>query len=361
MHSPSCVFPRRIAASLLAFVCLCVAGAAQAAVEEAAPQKAREPGVLQELLPLAMQKQPQVAFNVHTEMTAEGRKWRTPTPDNPIRYILSAGSVMQAGWAPAAGAKPPPRDELAQAMQKALAANGYVPIDRQDQRPDILIVLSYGLHGTDAESTSGDHAEISAADAYALSSPEQLVNLVLGDISMMKDVVERARLVAGDKFAYELKLTLERELENRTYNRTVNRSPSAISALLPVNPQGGSPFQMFLQTGDGNATRHLTEAIFHTCYFVMATAYDFRGVEARKKIPLWETKMTVNAQGVTLAETMVPLVVHTGAFLGRETHDAKVVTKRINRDGRVEVGTATVVEGNAASPAASAPAPAGRR
>ena len=112
----------------------------------------------------------------------------------------------------------------------------------------------------------------------------------------------------------------------------------------PVNPDGGSPFQIFLTRGDGNTTRHLVELAFHTCYVVVATAYDFHGVENRQKIPLWQTRMAVEAQGVAMDEVLRPLIVNAGVFLGRETPEAVVIAKRLNREGRVDVGTPTVVD-----------------
>ena len=306
--------------------------------KEASPPKEGIKEFLNDLLPTAWQKRPLQHFNVITEMTPEGRKRRVPTPEQPMYYFASPGKFVQTGWSVAAGEKPPPKAELEAAMRKALAANGYLAIENDHQRPDILIVFTFGSSGTDplmlAEDTEADRLPTTA---------EELVTFVLRDPSLFKDVFERARFVAGDRFALDLKAALDGEISNMRLNVTVTRgNPTAIG--MPVNPDGGSPFQVFLNSGSGNTVRHFAELAFHTCYIVVATAYDFRGVENRQKIPLWQTRMAVSAQGVAMDEVLKPLILNAGSYLGRETPEAVIVDKRLNREGRVEIGTPTVVE-----------------
>lgn len=312
----------------------------------AVPVKEGLKGFLQDLLPTAWQKRPMQRYNVITEMTLEGRKWRVPTPEQPMTYFSSPGEFVQAGWMVAAGEKPPPKEELEAAMRKALAANGYIPIESDQQRPDILIVFTFGSSGTDpvmlAEGTEADRLPTTA---------EELVTFVLRDPSLFRDVFERARFVGGEDFALDLKSALDGEVRNMRSNQSITRgNPDAIG--MPVNPDAGSPFQIFLSGGKGNTVRRLVEMAFHTCYVVVATAYDFRGVERRQKIPLWQTRMAVEAQGVAMDEVLKPLITNTGSYLGRETTEAVVVDKRLNREGRVDIGTATVVEEAKPGPAA---------
>jgi hypothetical protein len=99
-----------------------------------------------------------------------------------------------------------------------------------------------------------------------------------------------------------------------------------------------------LHFGDSDAMRNVVELAFHSCCFVTATAFDFAGVERKQKRALWQTRMTVEAQGVTMDEVLQPLIVNTGALLGRETPEAVTVAKRIEREGHVDIGTPTVVE-----------------
>ena len=80
-------------------------------------------------------------------MTVEGKKRRVPTPEQPMYYYLPPAIFVQRGEIPA-GERPPPTASLEQAMKKALAANGYLPIDDAHQRPDLLIIFDFGSHGS---------------------------------------------------------------------------------------------------------------------------------------------------------------------------------------------------------------------
>jgi len=298
------------------------------------------------MLPLAWQKRPKVQFNVVTEMSPTGRQKRVPTRENPLYYSYAPLSqqFVQMGIQPAGGEKPPPQAELEQALREALAASGYLPVANNRQRPDVLIVFSYGSHSTDGGSGEAAFDELD----YSSSSAEELVNGGLQNIWLMKDVVERARLVAGNQVAYDLKTALEAEVFNRFVNRTYVRHVEMVGGditMAPVNPAADSPFQMFLHSSrtHEDLMRPLAETIFHGCYFVEATAFDFDGVARKQRIPLWRTKMTVNSQGVSLEEVLRPLILTAGPYLGREMSAPAVLNRRIDREGNVELGEARVV------------------
>jgi hypothetical protein len=104
---------------------------------------------LNDLLPIAWQKRPKLRFNVFTEMTPEGRRWRVPTSQEPLHYFSPPGTYAETGWLTAAGERPPPWRELQEAMRNALASNGYLPIANDQERPDVLITFNFGSHGTD--------------------------------------------------------------------------------------------------------------------------------------------------------------------------------------------------------------------
>ncbi len=303
------------------------------------------------MLPIAWQKRPQVQLSVITDVTPEGRKWRVPTPERPLLYSGSHARFVQMGWQVAAGEKPPPTEQLEATMRKALAANGFVSTTDPEQRPDLVIIFTFGSHGTDpALLASGDE------DATSANSADELVQFVVRDPQLANDVIDRARFVAGDQFALELKAALEGEASNRRFNQSLGRMPDGTSSMaLPVSPESGSPFDLFMHGNKREMTEHFTQLAFHTCYFVTATAYDFNGVERKQKVALWQTRMTVEAQGVAMAEVLQPLIVGTAAYLGRETPEAVVITKRINREGRVDIGTPKVVDEPAPAPSPKTP------
>jgi len=263
---------------------------------------------LSSLLPIALQKRPAVVFNAITEMTPEGRARRVPTAQEPMYYYSPPARFVQRGDK-SGGEQPPPVDSLEAAMRKELAANGYLPIADDLQRPDVVIVFDFGSHGSMFD---------------GIDSANELVRFVIGSPYVLKDVLERAKFVGGDKFAYDMFNALKGEA---VFGHTAD-SP---------------PFQMFMKSYDSDIVDHFVEIAFHSFYFVKATAYDFNGVERKQRMPLWESRMSVEAQGVSMEEILRPLIVSTGSFLGRETPEPRWFTKRVDREGTVKVGEVKVV------------------
>jgi hypothetical protein len=260
------------------------------------------------LLPIAWQKRPSVVFNAYTEMTPEGRLRRVPTPDRPMYYYSPSVNFVQLAEIQG-GEKPPPAASLEEAMRKALAANGYLPIPDDQQRPDLLIVFTFGSNNSGAD---------------GIDTADDIARRVARSPRAVQQTVERARFVAGNKFAEDVYQALKWE------------------AIFPSSPDS-PPFGVFMKSYDSNIVEHFLEIAFHSYYFATATAYDFGGVAKKQKIPLWQTRMAVEAQGVSMSEILSPLIANTGGFLGRETTVPQWLTKRVNREGRVDVGTATVV------------------
>ena len=54
--------------------------------------------------------------------------------------------------------------------------------------------------------------------------------------------------------------------------------------------------------------------------------------------------MTVDTRGLSLTETLPALITAGGPYFGHETEAATALTKRVVRQGKVDVGTPTVVE-----------------
>ncbi|MEO7412723.1 MAG: hypothetical protein ABIZ81_05140 [Opitutaceae bacterium] len=262
---------------------------------------------LSDLLPTAWQKRPKMRFHVYTEMTPQGRSRPEPTSTAPLTYFSPEGKYVETGWLVIAGERPPPWPQLREAMQKALAGNSYHLIADDRQRPDLLIVFTYGAFSTDLASLAPPEADLPV-------TAEELLVYALQDRAALKDVLDRARFIGGARVAEELRLAL-------------------VFGSVPQLLNGSA----------GDKVRDIVELAFHPCYFVTATAYDFSGVEKKQKIPLWQTRMTIDTQGVAMDEVLKPLIANTGAYLGRETPEAVIIGKRIDREGRVEVGTPTVV------------------
>jgi len=79
-------------------------------------------------------------------------------------------------------------------------------------------------------------------------------------------------------------------------------------------------------------------------YYVVASAYDYQSIAAKRRVLLWRTRMTVAADGVSQEQTLPTLVASAAPFFGRDMPEAEILSKRALREGTVEVGTPTVVE-----------------
>jgi hypothetical protein len=94
----------------------------------------------------------------------------------------------------------------------------------------------------------------------------------------------------------------------------------------------------------GTRTEEIWDGVQDDRFFVMVSAYDFVTYNQKhKKILLWVTKMSLPAAGVTMAEVMPALIKAGGPLFGRESIGPTVVDVPNAREGRVEIGTPTVV------------------
>lgn len=316
------------------------------------------------LIPKAFQRRPQLDFNLLTEMTDEGRKLTPPTPGNPVYYIQQAGAWVSTGSAPAGKGNPPSAADMELAMQKALGAAGYLPAALPERPPTLAIIFTYGTHATDPEvppdlefardmqaqaANPGESVPFAPTPSVRPSSAEELLPIVLNNGTLYNDLLERAALVAGPKFAAEFKQALAKEVDN------INLNVALPGAMAPVSPDARSPYQMFVSKNPMVA--YLVETAFHTVYFVVASAYDYPAMLKGEKRLMWRTKMTVDAQGVALKESLLPMIASAAPYLGKDMSEVNVVSQRISRQGKVEIGEATVVEADVRRPT-PAPAPA---
>jgi len=288
----------------------------------AAPEQAgvKEGFDFDKLLPMAWQRRPKVRFNVYTEMTPEGRQRRAPSPGQPVSYYANPARYAETGYLVERAGRHPSAAEVEDAMRSAFQADGYTAVPSLDQRPDVVVFISYGSHATDPL-----YYATPAEQAAGLDGAEELVRFVRRDPQLYRDIIDRAQFVAGGGFA--------RDLANAIDD---SRHP-------PLGmPHVFSPLRM--RGGDFDRMAYFADVAFHTCYYAMASAYDFNAAQKGQKILLWRTRMTVVAYGLDVNEAIRPLIGAGAAYLGRETPEAVVVDARIDRKGQVIIGTPTVVE-----------------
>jgi hypothetical protein len=310
------------------------------------------------LLPKSFQKNPALDFNVITEMTSEGKKFPKPTVKQPLYYIAQPGKYTQLGLEHIANEKPPPVADLERAMQKALASSGYLPGSDSGPKARLVVVFNYGSFGRFSNDFDEFEQEVAADEAYQqaqlTASPDsppaapqvpirtaktadELLPYVLADTEKRRDVIERAALVAGAKFA--------KEVDYRQMG----------SGIGPPEEDPASPFNRFRNNNE--KLMYFVEESFSSCYFVIASAYDYAAMSKGNKLLLWRTKMTVNSLGISMTESLPSLIVSAGPYLGREMSEAAIISKQISREGHVRIGTPTVVDDSAKPPVNDPTAP----
>jgi hypothetical protein len=315
-----------------------------------APPKSRQ--WVFSLLPKSLQRRPSLDFHVITEMTAEGKKVTPPTAGQPTYYLEQPGKFTQLGNNTPANEHEPAVTELERAIRRSLAASNYLPADPKTPRPRIAVVFNYGSFArfsTDADdfqqTVAVEQLNQKQLDADPNAVPidpfipsgeerdvESLLPLVIAHQHQRADVLQRAELIGGTKFARQLSSVLDQEANYE----------QSYAGLTPVAEDMSSPFNRFR-----NANEHLMgliEESFSSCYFVVASAYDYPAMAQGKRVLLWRTKMTVNSSGISMTESLAPLIVTAGPYFGRDMTDSVTVTRTISREGRVEIGTPIVVE-----------------
>lgn len=229
-------------------------------------------------------------MTVNTEFTDYGRMLRPASPTQPVYYLPLPAGYKQLG-APMGGGKPPPVADLERAMKKSLAGNGYFAAEENGPKPTLVLIYYWGSHNTLDPETRAAFPELAA-----------------------RNRLERAVLVGGKKYANQTRSNLEwgPGLEERTVER-----------------------------------EFLRDQINEDIYYVVASAYDYNSVARGDKKLAWRTSMTVNAIGVSMAETLGPLIAVASPFFGRETVEPQIDVRRSPRTGKVEMGAPTVVSDKA--------------
>lgn len=268
------------------------------------------------LLPRTLQLRPKLDFNIITTLTEAGRSVMPPTREEPTYFVAEPGVNRNVGVGGEIGLKTPPPEALQRMIEQALAENGYLPVKDSVHPPSLVIFFHWGTSSF---------------------SPTEFDT----EIDQRRTLLDRAMLLAGDDFADEISRAME-ELDARTHY------PPEMAAMLP------NPIEMIRNRSVERA--RLVEELFSSSYYVVASAFDHAAMAEGRGVLLWRTKMTVNSLGVNMAESLPPLIASAAPYFGRDMPEPVVVSQRVSRAGRVEVGELTVIEDAGESPATE-PAP----
>lgn len=266
------------------------------------------------LIPRAFQKNPLLDQTVVTELTEEGKKLPPPSPARPVYYVFQPAGYHAEGHG-AEDRNPPPADELAAVMQRALAVNGYHPATAAHP-PSLLIIFHWGIHTNLDEGSS----EIEGSG--------------FPDVGH-KNLLSRAALVGGNRFAGELREVLQKQDREDELRADL---PAEFSSMLT----NFGPLRLF--TERDAKTRQLYEDALADCYFAIASAYDCAAAAHGQRKLLWRCKMTVDSRGVSMRDSVPSLILNAGKYLGVDMPEAATMTKRMKRDEKVTLGPLEVEE-----------------
>ena len=277
--------------SVLRLLCLCfsaAAGLAQTPASLPRPPDAlvENRGFHLDLLPKAFISNPTIEMTVYSELTEYGRTLPEASPQNPVYYVAHSGGFRPMGE-PMGGEHPPMPEVLEQTFLRILTERSYVATTDQAHPPALMLNYFWGSH-------------------TALDPELALMFRELHEQNML----DRALLVGGRPYARKLQQEME-------FGMTI----------LNISAK-----QDYL---------HYQAA--HDLYYVVVSAYDFKSIASGERKLAWRTTMTVNAQGVSMKETLQPLISSGGYYLGRGSGEPMAIRREVQR-GTVKLGPLRIIE-----------------
>ncbi len=253
------------------------------------------PGVFRfSLLPKAFTANPNMEMTAFTEFTDYGRTLPAVSPQQPVYYVVHDKGFQSMGL-PVGGEHPPVPAELERILQQSLMERGFLPAEGSIHLPTLALIFYWGSHNA-----------IAIDDGLARLFPEM----------RRQYIIERATLVGGPAYARQVTERLSYGLGARDYS---------------------------------TKQRYLFYQADHDLYYVVVSAYDYGFLAHNQPRLAWRTTMTVNAQGVSMQQTLPPLIQIAAEYLGRPTDEAVALQRKV-RSGTVSLGPLHVVEENVTMP-----------
>jgi hypothetical protein len=253
-------------------------------------------------------------------MTDEGRKRPAVSPTNPAFFEVFSAGPKNLGDSQGSEVTVKGTD-IERLLVRSLATNGYLPAKSSAQPPSLLILYTWGSHFL---LTEGDEE-----------------NPVLSGQQVARNLLDRATLVGGEKFAREL-LDAFRQADAMSIAASARPPPGGEAVMTSAAFEFANPVNLFKRRSA--KIESLVDQSASDVYYVVASAYDYASVAKNQRVLLWRTRMTVAAAGVSSEQSLPTLVLSAAPFFGRDMPEAEVLSKRSVPEGTVEVGTPTVVE-----------------
>jgi len=239
-----------------------------------------------DLLPKAFTPNPTLELTVHSELTDYGRTLPEASPQNPVYYVAHNSGFRPMGHA-VGGEHPPMPEVLEQAFLRALTGRGYLASPDNEHPPALMLNYFWGSHTALDPEMAGMFRELHE-----------------------RNIIERALLVGGRAYARELRWEME-------FGRTI--------------------------LGDTLKRDFLRYQATHDLYYVVVSAYDFSSLAKGGRKLAWRTTMTVNAQGVSMQESLPPLIFSGSYYLGRDSREPVAIRRDVQRS-TVKLGPLRIIE-----------------
>jgi hypothetical protein len=248
----------------------------------------RSSGFNFQLAPKAFASNPRIEMTVFGERTEYGRALPEVSPENPAYYVAHSEGYRPMGSSPVKE-HPPAQDKIDTLLQRVLEKRGFLPARDLAHPPTLALFYYWGSH--------------SGLDIREVLEMPELMSL------RQRDVLERARLVGG----------------------LANAEKTARQMAFGIPP-----------TERKAREEHLRYQAEHNLYYVVVSAYDFTRLAQGERMLVWRTTLTVNDQGVSMTETLPPLIASAMNFFGRDTGESLALERRISR-GSVTLGPLIII------------------
>lgn len=261
-----------------------------------APSDTWEPNTFS-LLPRAFQKNPHLNVMIVTEFTPAGKQLPAADSAHPQYYVLLPGNYTSVGDV-VAGEEPPKEQDLENILRHSLAQAGYLPSDAAHP-PTLVVHFNWGSWNqltslTNLASGVGSSQEDDDSDDMQL-----------------ENFLQRAALVGGTQFAAEV-----------------------------LQHENAGNIQVWEESSPKVA--FLMSEVRSNRYFVIADAYDYQAALKTQQVLLWRTKISTNAEGVMMNESVPQIVASAGPYLGHPTDGPVRLNRPVVKEGQVIIGTPTV-------------------
>lgn len=282
-------------------------------------------------LPVGLQRNPEIDYTIITEMTDDGRKLPAPSFDKPVYYISHSVGQRDVGDS-YGGTKTIQYNYLEKQLGNALASNGYRLADETHPATQLLFI-AWGMHNK-IDNTDDDSADSADSGDGEVSTGAGVASF---DNSMVQNLLSRAKIVGGQKFAGEFARALSEQL------------------VWTSNLNANGPLKRFAERDD--ITEALVYEIMNECYYLLVTSLDVDALKQNRKKILWTTKISTTSQGIAFESTLPNMISNGAYYFGREMSGPDIIRKRAYKRGSVDIGEATVVEYMTGASGTTVPAP----